>query len=89
MPIDPDNIDALPDYTAAQRLKMVRAAIMNLLTTGQSYTISEAGGGRTKVSASLDQLRAMEKELEQEVASSSETDTDAGGLAVGRFGEPQ
>lgn len=50
--------------TAAEQLAEVTTAITSILTGGQSYKI----GSRSLTRADLAELRAMKKELEQEVA---------------------
>lgn len=85
MPVDPNAIDALPEYTTAQRLKMYRKAEMDILAAGQSYSVEE----RQKMSAQLSEIRQAIKELEQEVATATEDSVDAGGLAIIQMGKAQ
>ncbi len=66
--------------SAADRLAAVRAAIDRCLTS-QEYGIN----GRTQRMADLRELRAMERELIDEVQSSS---SSGGGLSVGMFERP-
>ena len=70
---------AYTDDSATARLAAVRAAISDALTA-QSYTAR----GRGKVMASIRELRAMEKELMQEVKDSS----SPGMCSVGRVVPP-
>lgn len=66
---------------ASERLATVRAAIDRCLTS-QDYTIR----GRRQVMAQLRDLRAMEKELQQEANQVSYGDQDMASLA--EFTEP-
>lgn len=85
MPVNTTDIDAIPDYTPAQRLKMYKKAEMDILAAGQSYTVEE----RQKMSANLAEIRQAIKELEQEVGTASEDSVDAGGLAIIQMGKAQ
>lgn len=72
---------AYTDDSPSTRLAAVRQAIADALTA-QSYTVR----GRGKVMANLKELRAMERELMQEVRES----TDGGSMAsVGRMVPPR
>lgn len=77
-------IDALPDLTNAQELKLVNFAITQILSGAQSYTIGE----RAAVKARLDTLFARKAELvaaveEEEVV----TDDATGGIVLVQYGE--
>jgi hypothetical protein len=81
MPIDPDDIDALPTYTTAQRLKMYRKAEMDILAAGQSYSVED----RQKMSAQLSEIRQAIKDLEAELA--NEDSTFDNGFGLIEFGQ--
>jgi hypothetical protein len=81
MPIDPDDIDSLPTYTTAQRLKMYRKAEMDILAAGQSYSVED----RQKMSAQLSEIRQAIKDLEAELA--NEDSTFDNGFGLIEFGQ--
>ena len=72
---------AYTDDNPSTRLAAVRQAISEALTA-QSYTVR----GRGKVSANLKDLRAMERELMQEVKESSDGSSMA---SLGRMIPPR
>lgn len=80
MPITTAQIDALPDYTTAQRLKMYRAQEMSILAAGQSYDVD----GQQKTAAALAEVRKAIKELEAEVE--AEDSTSGNGFGLIEFG---
>lgn len=79
----PEQIDALPEYTNAQQLKLVRYTIMQVLQTGHAI----GKGDRNWTSHDLPELRKMEQELVCTIADEDE-DND-GGIALAVFGQPR
>ena len=81
MALSSAEIAALTDYTAAETLKLVKYAIVQLLAGAQEYSVA----GKTWKRADLDKLRKFQKELENEAAMGDQ------GMIGGfvRFGNPQ
>ena len=59
---DDDSTFSMPSN--AEMLSSIRNAILDITTTGQSYTIM---GGRTFTAGSLDSLRKLETDYEQRI----------------------
>lgn len=74
------NFDNIQTFTDAEMLKLVRYAITQIMTRGGSYSVA----GRTFTSASLNDLRALEREYDARVAASSGPT-----IARGRFNRAQ
>jgi len=81
MAITTTTIDALPDYTDAQMLKLVKHAISQILGGAQSYSIN----GRSFTSADLDKLKGMLTFYEDRVVDSA---SDGGGIALAELRGP-
>lgn len=73
-------IDALPDYSAAQQLKMWKYASV-ALASGESYQIN----GRTLSRANAEEVRQMIQFWQEQVTADGGDD----GAALIVFGEPQ
>lgn len=84
MAMTPSEIDALPDYTAAQLLKVLERNIVEVHTGGQSYGIN----GRQYTRADLESLYAQRDKLRAEVAE-EDAGTQGGGNVLVRFGQDQ
>ena len=80
----PDEIDALPSYTAAQLLKVVERNIVEVTTGGQSYGIN----GRQLTRANLPELFKQRDALKAEIQEAAAT-TNGGGNVLVRFGQDQ
>lgn len=78
MAITTSQIDDLPDYTDAQIVKMLKAAVV-AVSTGQSVTVM----GRTVSRANLAELRETLEFFENRVNAAEE----GGGTALVQFGE--
>lgn len=76
MALTPDEIDAMPEYTAAQELKLAKMARREIMELGQS----NAHNGRMKTRADLPALEATISNLEDQVASEA-----AGGAGLGNI----
>jgi hypothetical protein len=84
----PQEIDALPEYTTAQRLKLVRYILTQLSgRTDASYSIA----GRTYTNRDIPSLAAEEQRLEQKLADEENAacDTPLGRIAHARFEDPR
>jgi len=86
-PLTPDEIDALPDYTNAQMVKLIRSAIAELASSPEA-TVTVAG--RSYTMADMGQLRAALRTFMDLAAEDTAAATDAGSYApVVQFQEPQ
>lgn len=74
------NVDNIQTFTDAELLKLVRYAIAQITVRGGSYSVA----GRTFTSASIGELRSLERELDARVAAASGPT-----IARGRFNRPQ
>jgi hypothetical protein len=82
MAITNSQIAALPDYTDAELLKLVRKAIAEIMMYGSA----QGAGGRQLTRASLEQLRLSEADLQQRVNATGDPE---GGIVLARFGDAQ
>lgn len=88
MALTPQQIDELPDYTNAQMVKLLRAAIAELASNPEA-TVTVAGHAHTL--QDLDKLRMALKDFERAAAEDQEAARTAagGGAPVVRFVEAQ
>jgi len=90
--LTPAQIDALPDYTNAQMVKLHRSALVDLAGAGPDGSVAVAG--RQYTLRDTDQLRASLRYFEDlaradaEAAAIANGDPAAGGCLISRFGEP-
>lgn len=81
----PDEIDAMPDYTDAQLLKMYRRALLDL-ATHKSVEVN----GRNLSRADEKFVRDMIEWLEDRIAGESDEDDGSnGGVVLAVFGDPR
>jgi len=81
MPISPSDIDALPDFTPAQQLKVWQKASVDIALTGQHYDQN----GRTLTRADLAEVQKMIAFWQAQV----NADNGTGDIALVQFGEAQ
>lgn len=77
MAITTTQLDALPDYTDAQMVKVCKKAIVDILAGGQNYSIN----GRTLSRADLDKVTNMLSFFEERVEAAGNTDGTTTALA--------
>lgn len=82
MPLTPDQIDALPIYSAAQHLKMWKRADIEIAERGVSYAIS----GRELRRNDATHVQAQIIYWEQQAAIEADP-SSANGIALVKFGE--
>lgn len=84
MAIQTTQLDAIPDYTTAQKIKAVDAAIIAVLVAGQSNGMS----GSSILRAQLKDLRELRAELVADGEAEEAAATGScGGTALVQYGE--
>jgi hypothetical protein len=91
MALTPTEIDALPDYTNAQMVKLLRAALAELATNPDQATVEVAG--RTWSQQNLTALRStlayfVDLAAQDADAAAATADFNGGAAPVVRFQEP-
>lgn len=82
----PQEIDALPEYTLEQRLKLVQHIIVQVTSRkDQSYSVR----GRQYTLRNLSELTAEEQRLKEEIAAQAAADDGNDGVALATFGRPR
>lgn len=84
MPISAADIDALPDYTDAQLLKLARSQVTQILATGQAYDMNGRSLTRTDLPKIQEFIEWLEGRIDAEETDEESTSNDGVALAIFR-----